>query len=1434
MRQEIELYIGSEKVEFEETPQILYTYQVSDVENPTVIKNSFSKTLTIKGTPKNNRIFGSYWNLERLEGGGGGTESSFNSSKKVTFTLFANSTIYESGYIKLDEVRTEGRDIEYDITLYGGIGSFFYYLKTDDNTGNQKSLYNLNFLSDNDDDREIFDFTINMDTVKEAWDNIDNKDSKWSYINFMPAYNGYPEDFDASKVCVMISGTSLRQYISPDTGKTYNPINGCILGESEDEFTEHQVRDYRSYLMRPVIKMSKIIEACTYQENNGGFDVSLDTDFFNDDNPYWTDTWLTLPMLSKLELSNTNQIMADAKLTGATTTGDTDDYFYQDLDFTIGEWDSSLTNLTVRGYVKTDSAYKYSTYLRFWGKNSDSIKSGKDEYGSLYCQLLAYNGDTIIGASQSYNLTSPVRHHNKLYYGSNSHYTLNSRTSNYYRPCSLNTTVIDSLGYFNRSGFTYETGGAKLFTFKIDNLAMSITGLKMKYYWGYSDAKDKKHKSHRGAFLYNDDEDYGLSSDVATDELSAADVSFEPEFTNFHAIVGDSLGRTGTEIHKKDLLSTENSPCDYLLSYAKMFGLYFSKEADSNTIKIETRKTFFDRTNIVNLEDYIDRGKTMTITPLTFSSKWLQFSPQTEEGMFESKYKLINGREFGSRMVNTGYEFNTESKDIFENICIKGAVEGSEKNKNYTAMVSSKKIIEPWMAGMTFTYYRTNDDGEQQTAETTYTSTTTTFQGINQDYKYYDLYPKVQFCNEDGKGTDGNDVIVFFNGFKDISNSSLELNYILTDDNEYTTALNGSTPCWFYSRYENDSNGKRICYKLTQLPVFERYKTGEDSNTITRSLDYAVPEELYCQGYLQGTGNTIYDTYWQDYIEDMYSVNTKILTCYVRLDSRPNTEWLKRFYWFDNAIWKLNKITDWDITSYDTTKMEFIKVSNLTNYSSSKPIKKATISMVLSKYDVSSSGETISATIRCDGAKWTLSATNGALVSKTSGGLGTETVMIRIPKVTDGKTHSYKITAINDDGVSVSKWVMQNGEGDITVTEVSAYPNRGLGNSGGTVMLNVKSTYMWTTMTPNTYITLSATGGTGGIDSGENVVVTIPENVSPVMRTITISFFDSMGNRAEWKKNQLGVPSMSYKYEQSGGTKTLVLPESGATFSKPEWITITDNGDGTYDVTASNNGGNERENTIIITKGGGTDEIITIPVSQSGSGTTEDTDIFSVYPSIIKFPASGGTDKFSINNNAKHNWQIMPAAPTIDWWSVSPTYGSSLALPTITVTENTGEERTATVQVYDSTAKKIYNIYITQYGTNSDTGATRTLTITPTEKEVALMAGSTSVAITYTNRGDNWVTASSDVAWLTADAVGWDTESGDTGSVVVRWLSNSTLETRTGVITFTTSAGEEATLTIHQAGKLPYLTVSPTEIEFTHFGGTASFTIDTNMDWTIS
>ena len=96
-------------VDLSQDPEIFFNISVDDLTNPTVVKNSYSSTIVIEGTPNNNKLFGHFWNLERIQNGPNtNITTGFNASQKTPFKIYINGEIYESGYVKLDSVKKTG------------------------------------------------------------------------------------------------------------------------------------------------------------------------------------------------------------------------------------------------------------------------------------------------------------------------------------------------------------------------------------------------------------------------------------------------------------------------------------------------------------------------------------------------------------------------------------------------------------------------------------------------------------------------------------------------------------------------------------------------------------------------------------------------------------------------------------------------------------------------------------------------------------------------------------------------------------------------------------------------------------------------------------------------------------------------------------------------------------------------------------------------------------------------------------------------------------------------------------------------------------------------------------------------------------------------------------------------------------------------------
>lgn len=294
---DIRLYIADRRVDIPEGVSLPITYQTEDFNNPTIVKNSFSKTIALPGTKNNNTIFGEIYKLDRMQhyeewtGNPQLNGINFDPSKRVDFAIYRDSDLMESGYMQLNDIAIDGENITYNITLYGGVGDFFYGLKYKED-GTTKTLADIRyFIKDSQGnllpEETEMDFIANKEFVSECFDNnfdTDNDRLK-DTITFMPAYNGLYEDFDSSHCLINTTSQSVFPTTKTEDNVTYNTYNGYGLANLDHDYTEWEMKDLRSYRQRPAIKVSKLIKAICREENSG-YNVEFDEKFFNERNPY--------------------------------------------------------------------------------------------------------------------------------------------------------------------------------------------------------------------------------------------------------------------------------------------------------------------------------------------------------------------------------------------------------------------------------------------------------------------------------------------------------------------------------------------------------------------------------------------------------------------------------------------------------------------------------------------------------------------------------------------------------------------------------------------------------------------------------------------------------------------------------------------------------------------------------------------------------------------------------------------------------------------------------------------------------------------------------------------------------------------------------------------------------------------------------------------
>lgn len=983
MDHDIRLYIQGQMVELSSDPKILINAKEKDLHNPTTVKNSFSKQITLDGTPTNNNIFSNIWNLEYTYDG-----TNFNPATKTGFELFVDGDLFQKGYVKLDKINRTNTGVKYAITLYGNLGQFLHNLAYVEDSGEKKTLASLRYQNEYYWDL-MHDFNITKENVDLAWEALQPDgvvtDEMWKILNFIPAYNGYPSNMDANKALINYSSNPYS-FVSASTvdNKTYLPILGTSqnirgfgLGETSQDLTEWQTRDLRSYNQRPIISMKSIIDACCLPENNGGFEVDLDSHFFNSDNPYYNTAWMTLPMLNKLNMDRKDAYNIDISridiqgkgsdiylpliynseipeqirnttitvnpvFTTRITTGQAPEYLYPNRKYLM------YHDVTVPPFGLT---LHYSWYFlsnagvcfQFLavGANNEVLETSK----AYYC------GNKFLGKNE----TTPWE---EFWHGSGERYQTPKPEFEYIEGIwKLKGDVEDEIAVYE---FVDSNDNPINITATFKNpTKISRIFVKSKqpthYYMDSYTGKDSgrvvlwEENSANSSPVYLYSQPY--EEIEGTPESEHAVISYKGFAGNYYfqilnmyeSLVSNENFFSGERIKIEKLLSTQYTPADYLLSYCKLFGLYMyydPSEVSSNqerypsgVVHIMDRDTFYTD-EVVNISNEIDWSKNVEIIPSAAATKWYKFDVEHTDAELDKGYKEEYGKDYGQQLVNTNYEFDDATTNLYDGNAFRNGISALEKDKFYKyeikPFIQATHILPVYYdSGFKYSLFN-NSGGELESTEIEYPwKPIADMENVNPFYNNYDAFPKLQLHGQDNSPIDGDNILVFYRG-----TINTLANYWISDDLAEMNYLNNN-PCWLLTASELDASGRRVAIKRTILPVFTRDLTayGQYGNII-HSWNFGHPQLIYSPETYTTQGDSLYDKCWYNYIGDLFNKDSRKVTCYVKTEhlGRNYHYWFRRFYWFENSIWVLNEIKDLNPASHDTVKMEFIKVQDMNNY----------------------------------------------------------------------------------------------------------------------------------------------------------------------------------------------------------------------------------------------------------------------------------------------------------------------------------------------------------------------------------------------------------------------------------------------------------------------------------------------------------------------
>lgn len=873
------LLINGNEVDLNDKVSIALTKTYESLEDPTKIFTDFSKTVNIPMTSRNNIIFESAFRPDQVVTTGG-----LDPRKKVPFILLNNQTLIMTGYAKVIETASNSpKDRSYSVTLYSKMGELFNELKqmTFAPTTNNKYTLNNPLPSTCHIDRNLVKNSFEQETH-----NLDlESKTTLDYIGFMPTYQGKYDDFQSDKLEALDG--KVVWVDSPEDAE------GNVLDEGV-EVDEHYRSEYRSYYQQPFIYVDALWQLLKQKvEQVTDYKMELDPSWFNPQNPYYRDLILTMPSLyNKESVSNAaNQVQKfdyawNSCISNTSRSQDLSNNHKKIINFTpkylsgVQIYDRYLNRFDAKGKsVHFKAQFLYTLFAANFDQHYTDGYAKLRDANHLFLEFRAVDAQTMeyipgaVNKFMFYSNSTEYKHEGvtKIDLGITSRNTPEYVTS----PEPGIVTTQNGYGWAGKLSVEFDVVWQKPFLIIANQYAanngdpfekydtMLPQSWIPKWSWAWPDFYQVNNNTVNGHTWY------------------LTTISAEAQVTETQ--------RSNSALTMNRIWSLEKTPFEYLLDYAKMFRLVFDLDNDNKVLRVMDRNRYFQNYTIEDWTDKLDKSKEFKIKPINFENKYLDFKYSEGNGGVMKTYQDKYGANYGSYKVDTGYDFNADSTDLFTEVM--------------PSVIATKKQN----SGMFNTLHpkRPNYRGKE--------------------YRYF---PNEYFPDNDAEGRNAGNAGQFFfrNGTYEvdptISYSSTDHTYriLISDDTDYQVVQN---------EYMWTILGSRVT-TTNKLPAISTYT--QDGKY---SIHFAKPKELYFNRSMIEVRDDsfIYNKFWQKYLNDRYSVQSKVVTSYFYLT--PN-DWMNykfnKFVLVDNVLYMVNKISDFDLTTDRSTKVELVQVNDIASY----------------------------------------------------------------------------------------------------------------------------------------------------------------------------------------------------------------------------------------------------------------------------------------------------------------------------------------------------------------------------------------------------------------------------------------------------------------------------------------------------------------------
>lgn len=1165
-----------------------FNLSATELTNPTVTRVPFSSNIKLPATKTNDNIFSSIKQHQSVS-------VNIEPIRRTDFRLYINGTIFQTGYLQLLSTTKK----QYEIRLFGGLGDYFL-------TASEKLLKNLDFGND-------FNHPIDRSFVSQSFTSTD-KTGIHSYFGYVMTYQGQYDNFDSDYYANSNNMSGPIDWSSTKSNKTYEKLDlnehyrQGFLGEDREnpDTKEPFFGEYRSYYQKPWVKVSKIFEKITGNTETGsegvidGWTTELDPTFFNEDNPYWNDLWCILPNY------NTEEDQLGTRYTPETGTNG-----WIDEKYTLGNIPSDAVENLNRIQGTGD----------IYGSNVDAYGDG----------LIKPQVITTLKAGKKYYIRAEI----PMYIRSILHHNVTGNTNDNRKTKSgtLNISMSLLAGSAPPIKLYYQEGQGN------DTIILNSSTVVPNHPKRYNDADSKGENFYYQRRGEADVDEYKVNNPstytmVGFDEITVnydtplylvinvfGNTNFNHEGSNramgiilrplkdSFISVSEATGvgiRSGRNVEYSDIIQSTHNCMDFLLSYAKLFNLYFVKDVAKKHVRILTQNSYFgnqDRRDWTYkvVDDDIDKTDYAPFGYKVGVLKWQDLGTKYEE-----EYLARYNKEYGSVRFDTNYQFNDDEKNLLEGNIFGNCILTTEINQYYLGRTD---II----------------------------------------YKDDKVLPYFQ---DAARNRIDIDFVLAFRGDPRMTTGSN--NFIITDD---TALMYDIGYCWTYSGY----------FPLFRYPGAYRTinKGGESYSLNFGTPEIAFGEDISDPNTTEAQSGTLYDRFWRAFIRDRYSKEMRLRTCNVNLTLTDMQEDLfNKFIFIDNVPYVLNRIISYDPTNHTPTKVELITVQDINAYVGQNYIAgnmqlrrngvyiydsrgevdglAPSTNPVVVRIDSASQTVAVQITLSPASLRWSIQGADPALTVSPASGISGATINIAVPANETGNATSYFVPI---------RW--GNTTTIIQIYQVSNWTVSANSNIG-TATVNGSSTAI--TVADGNTVTFETTGESGYTFAYWSVEDANGNNLY-YDQSLTLSISSNTTASAVWVDSSLfGWETPEFNLTDEGGQVVNFLNNPGGinyviTSSDPDIIINPTNGFLAQNISFTVPENDEGSRTFIITATYSNGQKSTFTINQAKPFIPE----LSIDPASMEVGAN--ITQYNIALTCNTTWQCI-IDPIYDGLvNVSPLFG---------------------------------------------------------------------------------------------------------------------------------------------------------------------------------